>query len=170
MKGTPFYVSFALVAALAVGLLCSHPGREDATPPPEETLPDAPPDVDFDFARMNQTLRMTYVYRLAANPREFEGKKLRFAGTFLSLVDDSDGKRYFGCRMGERGGCSCCSPGGVMEFEPKETYKWPEGFPSVGSRIVVSGTLKMVEIKEEGESYSIPRLIDADILECSGMD
>ena len=51
-----------------------------------------------------------------------------------------------------------------MEFEPKETYKWPEGFPSVDSRIVVCGTLKMVEIKEEGETYSIPRLFDADIL------
>ena len=163
MKRSVFPGLAALVVALMVGILCSQSGCERSTSAPKAELGDAPPDVDFDFTRMNQTMRMTYVYRLAANPQEFEGKKLRFAGTFLTRVDEADGKRYFGCLMGESGGCSCCSPGGVMEFEPKETYKWPEGFPPEESRIVVCGTLKIVEIAEKSETYMIPRLAEADI-------
>lgn len=154
----------AVVAALAVGMICSQPGCERPSSAPDDLPADAPADVDFDFTRMNQTMRMTYVYRLAANPREFEGKKLRFAGTFLTRVDEADGKRHFGCLMGESGGCSCCSPGGVMEFVPKKTYSWPEGFPPEESRIIVCGTLEMVDITEENETYTIPRLADADIV------
>ena len=50
-----------------------------------------------------------------------------------------------------------------MEFEPKSSYKWTTDFPSVNSRITISGLLKMVDVGDEKQSYSIPRLFDADI-------
>ena len=119
--------------------------------------------VDFDFTRMNDTMRTTYTYRLAASPKEFEGKTLRVSGTFLTRVDEKDGKRYFGCLMGDPGGCSCCAPGGVLEFMPKDSYVWPTDFPSVESRITLTGRLQMFEVETPEQSFTIPRLVDADI-------
>lgn len=119
--------------------------------------------VDFDFTCMNDTMRMTYTYRLAAKPREFEGKTLRISGTFLTRVDEKDGTRYFGCLMGDPGGCACCAPGGVLEFMPKESYVWPTNFPPLESRITLTGRLQMFEVGTPEQSFTIPRLVDADI-------
>ena len=108
--------------------------------------------VDFDFTSMNDTMRMTYTYRLAAKPREFEGKTLRISGTFP-----------IGCLMGDPGGCACCAPGGVLEFMPKDSYVWPTNFPSVESRITLTGRLRMFEVGTPEQSFTIPRLVDADM-------
>ena len=66
--------------------------------------------------------------------------------------------------MGNPGGCACCSSGGFLEFEPKSSYRWPTNFPPVESSVTVSGLLKMVEMEEDDQTYSFPRLFDADIL------
>ncbi len=121
--------------------------------------------VDFDFTRMNPTMMATYSYRLAANPREFAGKTLRLSGTFLTRVDEEDGKRQFGCLMDNSGGCSCCGPGNVLEFVPKDSYTWPTGFPPVESRITVTGRLVMSNADPPGQFFSFPRLVDADVLQ-----
>ena len=119
--------------------------------------------VDFDFTRMNPTVRMTHVYRLASSPTEFSGKMFRISGMFLTRVDKEDGKRYFGCLMSDPGGCSCCAPGGVLEFIPRECYVWPTNFPPSESRVTVTGRLKVFDIGSQGQSLTIPRLVDADI-------
>ena len=119
--------------------------------------------VDFDFTRMSSTVKAANLYRLGAVPQEFDGKTLRISGVFLTRVDEKDGKRYFACMMDNPGGCACCAPGGVIEFEPKELYKWPADFPPVESRITVSGLLKMVKIEDDGQIYSVPRLFEADV-------
>ena len=119
--------------------------------------------VDFDFTRMNQTMRITHAYRLASSPTEFSGKTFRISGMFLTRVDEEDGKRYFGCFMSDPGGCSCCAPGGVLEFIPRECYVWPTNFPPSESRVTVTGRLKMFDIGPQEQSMSIPRLVDADI-------
>lgn len=156
---------FVIVASLAVAILCAYSVANDAktSVPGGMASTNAAVKVDFDFTRMNSTMRMTQTYRLGANPKEFEGKTLRLSGVLLTRIDKKDGKRYFGCLIGEAGGCACCSPGGVLEFEPKSSYKWPTDFPSVNSRITISGLLKMMEVGDEEQSYSIPRLVDADI-------
>ncbi len=142
-------------------------GAQSALAPEQEgNVPDAAADVvnvDIDFTRMSPTMRMTEAYRLSANPTEFVGKTLRLSGTFLTRVDKKDGKRYFGCLMGDPGGCACCSPGGVLEFVPKDSYVWPEGFPPVESQITVTGNIKMFEVGSPEQSFTIPRLVDADI-------
>ena len=119
--------------------------------------------IDFDFARMNSTMMATYTYRLAANPKEFVGKTLRLSGIFLTRVDKEDGKRYFGCLTGGSGGCSCCAPGSVLEFMPKETYAWPTNFPPLESRITVTGRLEMFNVGSPDQSFIIPHLVDASI-------
>lgn len=112
--------------------------------------------VDFDFTSMNSTMKVTYTYRLAANPKEFVGKTLRLSGMFLARVDKQDGKRYFGCLMGDPGGCSCCAPGGVLEFVPQSSYVWLTNFPPVESRITVMGRLEMFEVGSSEQSFTIP--------------
>lgn len=156
---------FVIVASLAVVMLCAYSVMNDAkTSMPGGTgSTNTAVKVDIDFTRMNSTMRMTQTYRLGTNPKEFDGKTLRVSGVLLTRIDKKDGKRYFGCLVGESGGCACCAPGGVLEFEPKSSYKWPTNFPPVESRITISGLLKMVEIGDEEQSYSIPRLLDAAI-------
>ena len=85
------------------------------------------------------------------------------AGRFLTLVDKKDGRRVYGCLMDEAGGCLCCSPGGVLEFCPKKHYVWPTNFPPAQSKVVVCGTLKMIEEGTDEQSVSIPKLMEADI-------
>ena len=155
-----------LVAAIlvAVVLLCVAPAMKDASPAPGGTSStNDSMKVDFDFTSMNATIRATYMYRLAAVPSEFEGKTLRVSGTFLTRVDKEDGKRYFGCLIGASGGCSCCSAGGVLEFLPKDCYVWPTNFPQLESRVTITGRLKMFEVGNPEQSFTIPRLVDADI-------
>ena len=96
------FLGVALVAAIT--LLCIYSMPKDimsSTNGPSTTNEDV--KVDFDFTRMNPTMQMTYTYRLGASPKEFEGKTLRISGTFLTRVDKEDGKRYFGCLMGNQG-------------------------------------------------------------------
>ena len=119
--------------------------------------------VDCDFTRMNPTMRMTYIYRLAVHPKEFVGKMLRISGTFLTRVDENDGKRYFGCLMGDPGGCSCCASGGVLEFMPKDSCGWATNFPPIGSSVTVTGRLKMFKADQSEQAFTIPRLVDVEV-------
>ncbi len=152
----------ALPVLSAMLVVAQFGGSEDAPAQDEAASTNAVEGVDIDFARMNQTVLASQMYRLSANPAEFEGKTLRFAGKFLTTVGD-DGKRYFACSFGTPGGCSCCSPSGIIEFEPKGARRWPEDFPPEESRITVVGRLKMVDMTVEGRRYVVPRLFDADI-------
>lgn len=162
-KGTK--ACFAGMFIVVGVLLCiDSTSKEDGIATGDAGATNAAATVDFDFTRMNATMRTAYTYRLGVNPKEFEGKTLRLSGVLLTRVDESDGKRYFACKMGNPGGCACCSPGCVMEFEPKSSYKWLTNFPPVESSVTVSGLLKMVEMEEDGQTYSFPRLFDADVL------
>ena len=154
--------------AAAAALLFVKPGKAGDGPLLDSGYaPTAAAAVDFDFTQMNPTMRMTYIYRLAANPKEFEGKTLRVAGIYLTRVDESDGKRYFGCLLSDAsGGCSCCSMGYVLEFEPSDPDDWTTNCPPVESSIVVSGLLRMVETGDNALRQpvaTIPRIVGADV-------
>ena len=53
--------------------------------------------------------------------------------------------------------------GGVLEFMPKDAYVWPTNFPSAESRITVTGRIKMFTVGSSGQSFLIPRLVEAKI-------
>lgn len=117
--------------------------------------------VDFDFTRMNQTMRATYIYRLAGNPGDFAGKTLRISGQFVTGIDENDGIRRYGCLLMDQGGC--CSQG-VLEFIPRDTYAWPTNCPPIQARITLCGRIKIVEVREGKRSLSIPQIQDAEII------
>lgn len=150
----------AALIGVALAGACSAPDDAATSDPGASRTADG---VDFDFTRMNATMKTTYAYRLAANPAEFEGRTLRISGTFLTQVDEARGERCFGCLVDAFGGCSCCASGVVLEFTPKSSYAWPTNFPPAESRVVVSGRLAMFEVVASGRSCSVPRLVDADV-------
>lgn len=152
----------ACAALVAAALLLAH-SLAKAPSVGGAASEDVGSDVDLDFTRMNQTVRTTYSYRLDVNPKEFDGKALRLSGTLLTRVDKADGKRYFACQLGEPGGCSCCTPGGILEFEPKDGMKWPEDFPPAGSQVTITGRLGMVEETDGRRMYVIPRLFGVEV-------
>lgn len=157
-------VAAITVAALVMFGILSRMNEAEAwnaatTPAPAETNGAAA--VDIDFTKMNQTMQMTFGVRLLSAPKDYVGKIIRLTGRFLSRVDETDGKRYYGCQMGSAG-CSCCSPG-VLEFVPKKSYVWPDGFPQMQSPVTVTGRLEMYDIPYEGQKYTMPHLVDADI-------
>lgn len=155
---------FSALAVMSLVGAYSVP-RRDAEPAAgaEERKDDASAKVDLDFTQMNQTVSTTYFYRLAASPKEFEGSTIRISGTFLTQVDETDGKRYFGCLVGNPGGCSCCGPAGILEFEPVGASQWPTNFPPVDSAITVTGRLRIVETRLRTRSISTPLICDATI-------
>ena len=134
----------------------------------KEAAPAAPADVekvDVDLTKVSETVKFGYWARLASRPDEFAGKTLRVSGFFMTTVEE--GKRYFGCLLADQMGCSCCAPGGVMEFVPKGTYRWPEDFPGEDEALTVTGRLQMLDRNASGlgpNASGIPCLVDADIL------
>jgi hypothetical protein len=156
----------AVCIAAGVMLYIDFASKEAGTATGDAGATNAAAKVDFDLTRMNATMRATYTYRLGANPSEFEGKTLRLSGVLLTRIDESEGERRFACMMGNPEGCACCAPGGVLEFEPKSSYKWPEDFPPLETVVTVQGRLAMFEVGDcalRQPTYQIPRLVDADI-------
>jgi len=150
-----FIILIAFLAAGLTGAFCKPAESESSGRRGKSAK------VDIDFTRLSQTMQQTYAYRLGADPAEFANKTLRVSGIFLTRVDEKDGKRYYGCTMGESG-CSCCTPG-VLEFVPKSSYHWPTNFPPVESTITVTGRVKVYKVTDGKDVYIIPRLDDADI-------
>ncbi len=157
-----------VVAALAaVALLCVDSTTRDVDlPTPHEEDAGDSAEVDIDLTRMNATMQATYTYRLAANPAEFAGKSMRISGKFLTGIDEEDGKRHYGCLVGNSAGCACCAPSLVLEFEPKDSYAWPTNYPPEESQITISGTLEMFEVGDNmlrQPVTKVPKLANADI-------
>jgi len=122
-------------------------------------------DVDLDFSKMNPTVQAAYLYKLAARPAEFEGKLLRLPGTFATTVDEANGKRYFGCVVGDAaGGCPCCSQTLLFEFKPKDADLWKTNFPPEKTFITITGTLRMVRETNYGQTYDVPNILECDVV------
>jgi len=162
-------VATLLAAAVVAAIFSAMHSPKDALVPEDPAHPsqidESSGEIDFDFTRMNQTVLAAYIYRLAAHPPEFEGKLLRFAGSFVTAVDEEDGKRHFGCRVEDGGGgCPCCSQAIILEFEPNDSALWQTNFPPEESSITVTGKLKMVRETNYGQTYDVPHLVNSDVL------
>ena len=88
--------SLAVALFAAAVLLCIDSASMIANPVPSSaTATNGCEKVDFDFTRMNPTVRMTHVYRLASSPTEFSGKTFRISGMFLTRVDKEGRQTVF---------------------------------------------------------------------------
>lgn len=153
-------------AGLVIGSACTRETDWDIAPGISASATNSSAEVDIDLMRMSQTARFTCAYRLNANPAEFEGKTFRISGSFVTRVDEEDGRRHFGCRMDDAGGCACCSMGFVLEFDPSDSEAWATNWPSIDTPITMSGRLEMIETGDNMQRQPIvkmPRLVDATV-------
>ncbi len=103
--------------------------------------------VDIDLTALSSTVVYAQVYNMMYYPEKFVGKKIRMEGIFTDYLDMAKGKHYFACFIQDA--TACCSQG--VEFEPVETYAYPDDYPKEGDTVVVEGVFDVYH--EDGYEY-----------------
>lgn len=103
--------------------------------------------VDYDLTSMGSDMVYATVYLLMTQPEDFEGKKFKMKGQYLSSFFEPTKKYYNYCFISDAAGC--CSQG--IEFAPKKKLKYPKDFPKDGTDIEVVGVFE--SYTEEGKLY-----------------
>ncbi|MBO4637326.1 MAG: hypothetical protein J5685_09300 [Clostridiales bacterium] len=92
--------------------------------------------VDIDLTTMSATMVYAEVYNMIYMPDDFVGKTVKMEGSFLTMLDEQTGIRYYGCVIQDA--TACCSQG--LDFEVAGDLIYPDDFPAVGEDITVTGT------------------------------
>ncbi len=123
--------------------------EETASVSEEENTHTAAADetVDIDLTAMSSTMVFSEVSAMLAEPDSFLGKTVRMAGQFAIYEDPSTGNIYFACIVQDA--TACCSNG--IEFILEGEPEYPQGYPELGSEIIVTGTFDKYE--ENGYYY-----------------
>ncbi len=103
--------------------------------------------VDIDLTALSSTVVYAQVYNMMYYPENFVGKTIRMEGIFTDYLDMAKGKHYFACFIQDA--TACCSQG--VEFEPVETYAYPDDYPKEGDTVVVEGVFDVYH--EDGYEY-----------------
>ena len=103
--------------------------------------------VDIDLTALSSTVVYAQVYNMMYYPEKFVGKTIRMEGIFTDYLDMAKGKHYFACFIQDA--TACCSQG--VEFEPVETYAYPDDYPKEGDTVVVEGVFDVYH--EDGYEY-----------------
>lgn len=122
-------------------------------PPPEEANVDlaVTEGVDVDLTLLSGTMLYSQVSYMMQKPDEFRGKVVRLPGNFSIAYNQDQTKQYFGCLISDQS--ACCALG--VEFEPPETYSYPDDYPELNAEITVQGTFDTYT--EDGLTYCILR-------------
>ena len=103
--------------------------------------------IDYDLTTMGSDMVYATVYLLMTQPEDFEGKKFKMSGQYLSSFFEPTKKHYHYCFISDAAGC--CSQG--IEFATKKKLKYPKDFPEDGTYIEVVGVFE--SYTEEGKLY-----------------
>ncbi len=160
----------ALLLVLALSLALAACGQATAatetalpaeTAAPAETAPAAPgpehPDVDLTL--LSGTMVYAEVYAMMLNPADYIGKTVKMRGQFNAWTGEA-GQVWFTCIVQDA--TACCAQG--LEFELRESRRFPEEYPAPGSEITVFGTFDTYEEEVDGNIYFYMVLRDAELL------
>ncbi len=103
--------------------------------------------VDIDLTSLSSTVVYAQVYQMMYYPENFVGKTIRMEGIYSYYMDMASGKSYYGCIIQDA--TACCAQG--VEFEPLDSYSYPEDYPEDGDIVVVEGVFDTYE--EDGYTY-----------------
>ena len=92
--------------------------------------------IDIDLTKGNANLVYAQVYDMMYSPESYIGKKVKVEGTFTYYHNEETDKYYYACFIADA--AACCQQG--IEFEPAKKVKFPDDFPKVGTKILVTGT------------------------------
>ena len=93
-------------------------------------------NVDVDLTKLSSTMVYSEVYNMLTAPGDYTGKTVKMTGSFNVWHDDQKDKNYFSCLIADA--TACCAQG--IEFELKDSNKYPNEYPQQGSMITVTGT------------------------------
>ncbi len=103
--------------------------------------------VDIDLTSLSSTVVYAQVYQMMYYPENFVGKTIRMEGIYSYYLDMASGKSYYGCIIQDA--TACCAQG--VEFEPLDSYIYPDDYPEDGDLVVVEGVFDTYE--EDGYTY-----------------
>ena len=104
--------------------------------------------IDIDLTKGNANMVYAQVYNMMYAPEEFIGKKVKMQGEFTMYHDEATGKYYYACFIADA--AKCCTQG--IEFLPAKKVKYPDDFPKVGTKILVTGVF--TTYKEGDDTYA----------------
>lgn len=114
--------------------------------------------VDVDLTQMGSDMVYATVYQMRAEPKEYEGKKVRVQGAYYAAWYEEEKKYYFGVII--KDALACCSQG--MEFELKNPDSIRPGkYPLDDTEVQITGTFETYTDKSSGILYC--RLKDAEL-------
>lgn len=126
----------------------------DASQQTDEVVLSTIEGVDIDLSSLSSTVVYAQVYRMMYYPEEFVGKTIRMEGLYSDFLDEATGKHYYACIIQDA--TACCAQG--VEFEPVDSYSYPDDYPSDGDTVVVEGVF---DVYQEGE-FNYCTLRDAE--------
>lgn len=103
--------------------------------------------IDYDLTTMSKDMVYATVYLMMTEPDDFEGKKFKMRGQYLSAYYEPKDAYYNYCFISDAAGC--CSQG--IEFATKEHLKYPDDFPKDETNIEVVGEFE--SYMEDGKLY-----------------
>lgn len=103
--------------------------------------------IDYDLTNMGSDMVYATVYLMMTEPDDFEGKKFKMRGQYLSAYYEPRDAYYNYCFISDAAGC--CSQG--IEFATKENLKYPDDFPKDETNIEVVGEFE--SYMEDGKLY-----------------
>lgn len=100
--------------------------------------------IDLDLTGLNPTMLYAEVSHMNSAPAEYDGKVVRFRGTFAA-IPARDGVQLV-CRAVDAAGC-CYEP---IEFLPRDAEAWADesDYPAEGEEITVTGRFEAYAINE----------------------
>lgn len=103
--------------------------------------------IDYDLTTMGKDMVYATVYLMMTEPDDFEGKKFKMRGQYLSAYYEPKDAYYNYCFISDAAGC--CSQG--IEFATKKNLKYPDDFPKDETNIEVVGEFE--SYMEDGKLY-----------------
>lgn len=143
-------------AASLPALNSTVPPKSDGAP---ETSGTSAGTVDRDLTVMNSTMVYAEVYQMMNAPDQYLGKTIRVRGVFTVLGDPEGGVVYPAVYIADAS--ACCAQG--LEFLLSGNPAYPQGYPSTGTEITVTGRFETYTETVGGTVYRYCHLVDATL-------
>ena len=97
---------------------------------------EAAASVDVDLTKLSSTMVYSEVYNMMSTPESYVGKIVKAKGPLSVYHDEKNDNYFFAVLINDA--TACCSQG--LEFVWEGNHSYPDGYPQVGTEIVVTGT------------------------------
>lgn len=123
--------------------------REQTEPSPAPQESEKPPKtydkIDLDLSKLNDLLVYSELYNVVSEPEKHIGEVICLRGQFALYRNNVTNELLYACMITDA--TACCSQG--IEFEPQESYSYPDDYPKIGKNITVTGVFESYEEDEE---------------------